>query len=147
MVSNSPPTCVLYLHCLTHCFPALRAMWCNAHACTLESYAECNFLLAKMDHTAAFHNVQGKWWEGHVNGSFLECPKYLEGANMYAYWQASICCNIEMHCRSLANIMQYWFSSGQILCDPAPSFSGLPGSLVLLVSSGGLSKDRGRNNV
>ncbi|KAI1783649.1 hypothetical protein LXA43DRAFT_903106, partial [Ganoderma leucocontextum] len=119
----------------------LQAMWCKARAHALESSAECDFLLAEMDRTAAFHDDQGKWWEGRVNRSFLEHPQYLEGANAYAYRQASIRHAMEVHCSSLANVMRYWFSGGQIPCDPAPSFSELPGSLVSLALGGDSSED------
>ena len=55
-------------------------------------------LLEEMRRVVSFHARKAEWWEDQSGRTFLEQPQYLEGADAYAYRQASIRRLMASHC-------------------------------------------------
>ncbi|RDX40751.1 hypothetical protein OH76DRAFT_1459407 [Lentinus brumalis] len=69
---------------------ALRVEWCKARARAQRWSEEVELLEEEMRRVIQYHEWRAGWWEQRVGTTFQDRPDYLEGANAYAYRQASI---------------------------------------------------------
>ena len=56
----------------------------------LRSASECEQLETETQRVATHHAQQVARWEDHAHRSFVNVPGYYDGANAYAYRQASL---------------------------------------------------------
>ncbi len=69
-----------------------------------------------------YHEWRAGWWEQRVGGTFQDRPEYLEGANAYAYRQASIRRAMRDFCKRAWQFVPAWICLGSVPAtdtDPA----------------------------
>lgn len=108
-------TCASFLcRVLMLWFSALRVEWCKARARAQRWSEECDLLQEEMRRVLAYHDWHGSWWEGQVgrNVNFSHRPEYQEGADVYAFRQASIRRGIRARCEKVWRFVNAWMCLG-----------------------------------
>lgn len=54
-----------------------------------------------MQRVVSYHDWSQNWWKTRLDRAFNDCPDYREGANAYAYRQASVWRSMKTRCYSL----------------------------------------------
>ncbi|TBU36580.1 hypothetical protein BD309DRAFT_906317 [Dichomitus squalens] len=116
------PQDVLDVHQNRDLYQALRVAWCRARARAAKSTSECESLVAELRRIAAHHAEQVVWWEMQVNRNFIDHPDYCEGANAYAYREASLFRSMRDQCDVLWRAV--WSLMGM---GDARGYAALPG--------------------
>ncbi|KAI1784325.1 hypothetical protein LXA43DRAFT_901839, partial [Ganoderma leucocontextum] len=111
------PACLLDL--------ALRVEWCDARAHARTSMQMCKSLHDEMRRAVASHEQRAYWWETQIGRNFADRPDYCEGADSYAYRQASIRHSMKDHCSNLWASIKDCLSTGPYDLDDLPGASSL----------------------
>ena len=69
----------------------------------------------------AYHEWQSEWWKGQVGANFQTKEDYSEGANAYAYRQASIRRRMRDHCTHAWRYVKQWVCLTLPLTSTTPS--------------------------
>ena len=100
---------------------ALRVEWSTARAESLRWAKQCALLREEIDRTTSYHAWRGNRWEERVSLVYPSMPDFLEGANAYAYRQASLRQALAVHCRSVSELMAQCMSASCFGGDLLPS--------------------------
>lgn len=67
-----------------------------------------------MRHVIAYHDWATRRWISVARQAFVDRDDYLEGANAYAYCQASLRRSLREHCIHSWRLVEQWLSTGDI---------------------------------
>ncbi|KAI1790617.1 hypothetical protein LXA43DRAFT_70991 [Ganoderma leucocontextum] len=109
---------------------ALRVEWCDARAHARTGMQMCKSLHDEMRRAIASHEQRAYWWEMQIGRNFADHPDYCEGANSYAYRQASIRHSMKDHCGNLWASIRDCLSTGPYDLDDFPGASSLASGRV-----------------
>ncbi|KAI0747825.1 hypothetical protein C8Q80DRAFT_1316398 [Daedaleopsis nitida] len=91
---------------------SLRVEWCKARARAQRWSEECELLQEEMHRVLAYHEWRGSWWECQVGRNFADKLDYQEGADAYAFRQASIQRGIRARCQKAWRFVDAWICLG-----------------------------------
>ncbi|KAI0748683.1 hypothetical protein C8Q80DRAFT_1219730 [Daedaleopsis nitida] len=90
---------------------ALRMEWCRARARAQRWSEECDLLQEEMRRVLAYHEWHSSWWRCQVGQNFVNRPEHQEGADAYAFRQASIRLGIRSRCQKAWHFVDAWIPS------------------------------------